>query len=56
MIGEIGTAHTPLCPNGKIFVHGELWDATASSPVPLGGRVAVTSIEGLWLGVDPVSE
>ena len=56
MIGEIGTAQTPLSPGGKIFVHGELWDALASSPVAPGGRVLVRRVDGMRLNVDPVSE
>jgi len=56
MVGETGTAQTPLSPAGKIFVHGELWDATASSSVALGGRVVVRRVDGLRLDVDPVSE
>jgi membrane-bound serine protease (ClpP class) len=56
MVGEIGTAQTPLSPSGKVFVHGELWDATASSPIPQGGRVTVKRVDGLRLQVDPVSE
>jgi len=56
MVGEIGTAQTPLSPNGKVFVHGELWDATASSPIAQGESVAVKRVDGLRLKVDPVSE
>ena len=56
MVGEIGTAQTPLSPNGKVFVHGELWDATASSPIAQGEHVAVQRVDGLRLKVDPVSE
>jgi membrane-bound serine protease (ClpP class) len=56
MIGETGTAQTPLSPEGKVFVHGELWDASASSPVAQGGRVTVTRVDGLRLDVDPVSK
>jgi membrane-bound serine protease (ClpP class) len=56
MVGEIGTAQTPLAPNGKVFVHGELWDATASSPIAQGESVAVKRVDGLHLKVDPVSE
>ena len=33
MIGEIGTAVTPLAPEGKIFVHGEYWNAVSTAPV-----------------------
>src|SRR5689334_13247641 len=33
MIGLVGSAVTPLQPDGKIFVRGEYWDAVASRPV-----------------------
>src|ERR1700726_3084190 len=36
LIGETGVAQTPLTPQGKVFVHGELWDAVASSSLPPG--------------------
>lgn len=53
MIGEIGIARTELGPNGKVFVHGELWNATARREVPQGTRVRVSGVEGLQLIVEP---
>lgn len=53
MIGEIGVARTALTPNGKIFVHGELWNAVSSTPLDPGAQVKVREIEGLTLKVDP---
>lgn len=47
MIGEIGVARTPLDPNGQVFVHGELWNATAAVPIPVGSRVRIERVEGL---------
>src|SRR5579862_907904 len=41
LIGEVGIAQTALTPQGKVFVHGELWDAVASSDVPAGQSVVV---------------
>ncbi len=55
LVGEIGVARTPLQPEGKVFVHGELWDAVSSAHVAAGERVQVRSVEGLLLRVDPVS-
>jgi membrane-bound serine protease (ClpP class) len=52
LIGEIGTAETALSPQGKIFIHGELWDATASSSVAPGQNVVVRQVDGLQLSVD----
>src|SRR5579863_4772465 len=53
LIGEIGTAQTALSPAGKVFVHGELWDAIATSNLPAGQTVVVRQIQGLRLSVDP---
>jgi membrane-bound serine protease (ClpP class) len=55
IVGEIGVARTALQPEGKVFVHGELWDAVSSTHVLAGERVQVRSVEGLLLQVDPVA-
>jgi membrane-bound serine protease (ClpP class) len=55
MIGEIGIAQTTLAPAGKVFVHGELWDAVSTVPVPAGERIVVRRVDGLTLRVDPVA-
>jgi membrane-bound serine protease (ClpP class) len=52
MIGEVGVAQTPLALEGKVFVHGELWNARAKSEVPEGGRVRVRAVEGLRVIVE----
>lgn len=54
LIGEIGVAQSPLEPEGKVFVHGELWDAVSSANIAPGQRVQVKRIEGLRLEVEPV--
>jgi len=56
MIGSVGVARTDLQPQGKVVVHGELWDARARVHVPAGARVRVTLVEGLTLEVEPVLE
>jgi membrane-bound serine protease (ClpP class) len=53
MIGETGSVITELAPEGKIFVHGEYWDAISPTPVAIGGRVRVTAIDKLKLTVEP---
>lgn len=55
LIGETGVARTPLTPAGKVFVHGEIWTAIASTDVPEGEAVVIRSIDGLMLHVDPVA-
>ena len=46
MIGEVGTARTDLSPAGKVFVHGELWEAVAEEPVRAGEKVKVIEVLG----------
>lgn len=53
MIGERGTAQTRLDPTGKVFVHGEIWTATSTTPIEPGSTVVVTRIDGLHLTVAP---
>ena len=55
LVGEMGVAQTALSPQGKVFVHGELWNAVASSTLPPGQMVIVRSIDGLTLQVDPLA-
>ena len=55
LIGEIGIAQTMLAPSGKVFVHGELWDAVSTIPIPAGEQIIVRQVDGLTLRVDPVA-
>jgi membrane-bound serine protease (ClpP class) len=54
LVGETGVAQTALTPLGKVFVHGELWDALASAELPVGQLVVVRKIDGLTLQVEPL--
>jgi len=53
MIGEIGIARTPLGPDGKVFVHGELWNAVSATAIAEGARVRVAKVNGLHITVEP---
>jgi len=55
LVGETGVAQTALSPQGKVFVHGELWDAIAPSSVPIGQLVVVRRVDGLTLQVEPLA-
>jgi membrane-bound serine protease (ClpP class) len=55
LVGETGVAQTALSPRGKIFVHGELWDAVSSANVDVGEQVVVRRVDGLVLQVEPLS-
>ena len=56
LIGQVGTASTDIDGRGKIFVHGEYWDALSQTKIAPGARVQVTGIEGLVLRVAPFLE
>jgi len=53
LIGEVGLTQSALSPQGKVFVHGELWDAVSSAAVPSGQPIVVRAVDGLQLRVDP---
>jgi len=52
MVGEIGVAETDLSPEGKIFVHGEYWNARASGSIARGSRVRVRAVDDMLLHVE----
>jgi len=51
LIGEIGEVRGKLIPSGKIFVHGEYWNARADSEIDVGEKVEVVGYEGMSLKV-----
>jgi membrane-bound serine protease (ClpP class) len=44
LVGEKGTTQTDLRPEGKVFVHGELWNAVAEAEIPKGTKVKVVEV------------
>jgi len=55
LVGELGIARTDLMPAGKVFVHGELWDARSTQPVEVGKAVRVLELHDMELVVEPTS-
>jgi membrane-bound serine protease (ClpP class) len=55
LVGEIGRARTELSPAGKVFLHGEIWNARASRSVAVGDTVRVVAVRGMQLEVEPVA-
>ncbi|MEW5894546.1 MAG: nodulation protein NfeD [Candidatus Omnitrophota bacterium] len=53
MIGLKGESRTVMVRNGhgKVFVHGEIWNAVAEEDIPSGTEVIVTKVDGLLLTV-----
>ena len=55
LVNEVGTALTDLEPDGRIFVHGEYWNARSERPVRKGAKVRVRKVEALCLDVEEMS-
>jgi len=55
MVHERGRAQSDLSPRGKVFVHGEIWDAESEAPALRGDPVEVLAVHGMWLRVRPLS-
>ena len=53
LVGEFGKAAVALEPSGKVFVHGEYWEAISRAPIPKGARVRVVKVVNLLLEVEP---
>jgi membrane-bound serine protease (ClpP class) len=59
LVGDLGEVREPLDPEGQVFIEGALWRARVAdreSPVDLGNRVRVRSVDGLTLVVEPVAD
>jgi membrane-bound serine protease (ClpP class) len=44
LVGEHGRAMTAVSQSGRVFVHGEYWDAFAREPVAEGGEIEVVAV------------
>ena len=53
MIGETGEAMEDFTGEGKVFVHGEWWNARCGVPLKRGEKVTVAGREGMTLLVEP---
>jgi len=51
LLGEIGVAKSTIDPQGKVFIHGEYWDATSDEPIPEGTRVKVIEVNNIVIKV-----
>ena len=54
LIGEIGTASTPIAPEGKVSIHGEFWDVISDQNIERGEKVQVVGVMNLKLKVKKI--
>jgi len=51
LVDATGVAKGDIDPEGKVFVHGELWNAHSAEPIAEGETVRIVGVEGLRLVV-----
>ncbi len=51
LVGLVGRTATAMDPEGKVFVRGEYWSASADEDIASGESVEITAVEGLRLRV-----
>jgi len=57
MTGETGTVTRTLDPEGRVFVHGEIWNASSEAgTIPQGGLVQVVRVDKMRLTVKPADD
>jgi membrane-bound serine protease (ClpP class) len=54
LIGETGTASTPIAPEGKVAIHGEIWDVVSDQNIERGEKVQVFGVVNLKLKVKKI--
>lgn len=57
LLGEEGETRSRVNgQGGQVFVHGEIWKAVCSRPLPPGTKVKVVGVKGLLLEVEPLED
>lgn len=56
LVGETGIARTRLDPEGKVFVHGEFWNAYTDETIEEGEKIRILKAEGLSVKVEKLKK
>jgi membrane-bound serine protease (ClpP class) len=51
LIGKEGKSLSDISPEGKVFVHGEIWDAKSKDMIQQGERIEVIGLTGMVMEV-----
>jgi membrane-bound serine protease (ClpP class) len=51
LVGSIAIADSDIAPEGRVFLHGELWTARADQPISKGEKVEITEVRDLIVRV-----
>lgn len=56
LTGEIGKTVTNVFKEGKVFVHGEYWDAFSDEEIPENTQVEIIKVDGMKLKIQKIKE
>lgn len=56
LLGETATVKDMTDGKGTVFVHGEYWQALGTEDFPVGSKVKVIGVEGMFLKVDKIEK
>lgn len=56
IVGEVGKTITEVSREGKVFVHGEYWNAYSDEPIPPDTQIKVIKVDGMRLKVQKIKE
>jgi membrane-bound serine protease (ClpP class) len=56
LVGQLGVAISAIHHEGRMRIHGEIWNATSTGPIERGRSVRVVRVDGLNLSVEPSQE
>lgn len=51
LVGVEGVAQTDIFHDGKVFIHGEIWNGKSDEQISKGEKIIVTEVEGLIVKV-----
>jgi membrane-bound serine protease (ClpP class) len=54
LVGETGVVRQKIDPEGKVFAHGELWNAVSAKPIAEGTKVRILRVNNLVLEVESI--
>ncbi|MDD5434671.1 MAG: nodulation protein NfeD [Nitrospira sp.] len=54
LTGETGEAYTDIDSGGKVFIHGEIWNARSDEAIMKGEKVKIVSTDGMTMVVKKI--
>ena len=56
LVGQMAVSESDIRPQGRILVHGELWNAESDEPIERGQKVEIIGVHDLMVRVREASD